>query len=89
MEIECITATLLQWVSNDVGMEVSFKNMSAMFNANNQKIIDNNVVCLWKDRCLQIGVSNEVGKITGHWELDILIVILDANDATLDYDLSK
>jgi transketolase len=28
----------------DVGMAVSFKNLSAIFNTNNQKIIDNNCV---------------------------------------------
>lgn len=31
----------------------------------------------------------EVGKIAGHWELDNLIVILDAKEVTLDENLSK
>ena len=58
-----------------------------MFNVNNQKIISNNVVCLLKDGSR--GVSIEARKIAGHWEIDNLIVILDAKDVILDDDLSK
>ena len=35
------------------------------------------------------GVSIEARKIAGHWEIDNLIVILDAKDVILDDDLSK
>jgi transketolase len=35
------------------------------------------------------GVSIDASKIAGHWEIDNLIVILDAKDVILDDDLSK
>lgn len=38
---------------------------------------------------MQEGVEIEACSIAGHWKLDNLIIILDANDVTLDGNLSK
>ena len=87
--IECTTGPLGQGVANAVGMAVSCKKLAAMLDTDDQKIIDNNVVCLCGDGCLQEGVAIEACSIAGHWKLDNLIIILDANDVTLDGNLSK
>ena len=89
IEIECTTGPLGQGVANAVGMAVSCKKLAAIFNTDDQKIIDNNIVCLCGDGCLQEGVAIEACSIAGHWKLDNLIIILDANDVTLDGNLSK
>ena len=47
--IECTTGPLGQGVANAVGMAVSCKKLAAMLDTDDQKIIDNNVVCLCGD----------------------------------------
>ncbi len=82
--VECTTGPLGQGVSNAVGIAVSQKMAAARFNTAEHVIFDNHVVCLAGDGCLQEGVANEAISFAGHYKLDNLILIYDANRVTLD-----
>ena len=87
--IECTTGPLGQGIANAVGIALSCKKMGAIFNTSKHKIIDNNVICLCGDGCLQEGVASEACSLAGHWKLDNLILIFDSNNVTLDAELSR
>src|SRR6188508_1600709 len=73
-----------QGVANAVGMAISQKMASARFNTDYYKILDNHVVCLAGDGCLQEGVAAEASSLAGHLGLDNLILFQDSNNVTLD-----
>ncbi|MEY5010458.1 MAG: transketolase [Verrucomicrobiota bacterium] len=80
--VECTTGPLGQGVANAVGIAMSQKMAAARFNAGS--ILDNHVVCLAGDGCLQEGVAAEASSLAGHLRLDNFILIYDSNDVTLD-----
>jgi transketolase len=82
--VECTTGPLGQGVANAVGMAISQKMAAARFNTDYYKILDNHVVCLAGDGCLQEGVALEASSFAAHYRLDNLILIYDSNDVTLD-----
>ncbi|MEY5025222.1 MAG: transketolase [Verrucomicrobiota bacterium] len=82
--VECTTGPLGQGVANAVGMALSQKMAAARFNTKEHVILDNHVVVLAGDGCLQEGVSAEASSFAGHNQLDNLILIYDSNDVTLD-----
>ncbi len=82
--VECTTGPLGQGVANAVGMAVSQKMAAARFNTDDYKILDNHIICLAGDGCLQEGVSAEASAFAAHFHLDNLILIYDSNDVTLD-----
>ena len=82
--VECTTGPLGQGVGNAVGLAVSQKMAAETFNTDKHTIIDNHVVCLAGDGCLQEGVAMEASAFAGHFALDNLILIYDSNDVTLD-----
>jgi transketolase len=82
--VECTTGPLGQGVANAVGLAVSQKMAAARFNTDIYKILDNHVVCLAGDGCLQEGVAQEAASFAGHYRLDNLVLIYDSNAVTLD-----
>ena len=82
--VECTTGPLGQGVGNAVGVAVAAKMAAARFNTAEHMIFDQHVVCLAGDGCLQEGVSAEASAFAGHFGLDNLILIYDANAVTLD-----
>jgi len=82
--VEATTGPLGQGVGNAVGYALSGKRAAAKFNTAEHTIIDNHVVALAGDGCLQEGVAQEAIAFAGHNELDNLILIYDSNDVTLD-----
>ena len=82
--VECTTGPLGQGVANAVGLAVSGKMAAARFNMPDYKILDNHVVVLAGDGCLQEGVAMEAVSFAGHYQLDNLVLIYDSNDVTLD-----
>jgi transketolase len=82
--VECTTGPLGQGVANAVGMAISQKMAAARFNTDYYKILDNHVICLAGDGCLQEGVAMEAVSFAAHYRLDNLILIYDSNDVTLD-----
>jgi transketolase len=57
---------------------------AAKYNTADHKIIDNHVIALAGDGCLQEGVAREAVAFAAHNQLDNLILIFDSNDVTLD-----
>lgn len=86
--VEATTGPLGQGVANAVGMAISGRMAAARFNTSEHTILDNHVVCLAGDGCLQEGVSAEASALAGHLGLDNLILFYDCNNVTLDAMLS-
>ncbi len=82
--VEATTGPLGQGVANAVGYAVSQKMAAAKYNTSAHSIFDNHIVCLAGDGCMQEGVAMEAIGFAGHFKLDNLILIYDANDVTLD-----
>jgi transketolase len=82
--VEATTGPLGQGVANAVGYALSQKMAAARFNTDQHTIFDNHVICLAGDGCIQEGISHEASAFAGHFKLDNLILIYDANDVTLD-----
>lgn len=82
--VEATTGPLGQGVGNAVGHAVAAKMMAARYNTKEHTIFDHTVYCLAGDGCLQEGVAAEAAAFAGHFKLDNLIVIYDANNVTLD-----
>jgi transketolase len=82
--VEATTGPLGQGIANAVGFAVSQKMAAARFNTAEHTIFDNHIICLSGDGCMQEGVSSEASAFAGHFKLDNLILIYDANEVTLD-----
>jgi len=82
--VEATTGPLGQGIANSVGYAVSQKMAAARFNTAEHKILDNHIVCLAGDGCMQEGISHEAAEFAGHQKLDNLILIYDSNYVTLD-----
>ena len=89
--VEATTGPLGQGIGNAVGIALSQKKLANECNTNEQTILDNQIVCLCGDGCLQEGVGQESIALAGLWKLDNLILIYDRNHVTLDgnADLSQ
>lgn len=82
--VEATTGPLGQGVANAVGLAISGRMAAARFNTSAHPILDNHIVCLAGDGCLQEGVSAEASSLAGHLGLDNLILFQDSNNVTLD-----
>mgnify|MGYP006082584281 CR=1 FL=1 len=82
--VECTTGPLGQGIGNSVGLAMSSKMSAELFNTDEFSVIDNTIICLAGDGCIQEGVSAESASLAGHLGLDNLIIIYDSNDVTLD-----
>jgi transketolase len=82
--VESTTGPLGQGIGNAVGYALSGKMAAAKYNTAEHRIIDNHIIALAGDGCLQEGVAREAVAFAAHNQLDNLIVIFDSNDVTLD-----
>jgi transketolase len=82
--IEATTGPLGQGVGNAVGHAVAAKMLAARFNTPAHKIFDHQIWALAGDGCMQEGVASEAAAMAGHFKVDNLILIYDANNVTLD-----
>ena len=82
--VESTTGPLGQGIGNAVGFAVSQKMAAAKFNTAEHTILDNHVIALAGDGCIQEGVCQEASALAAHLHLDNLIVFYDSNDVTLD-----
>ncbi|MGK4004555.1 transketolase [Sorangium sp. So ce1036] len=87
--VEATTGPLGQGVGNAVGHAVAARMLAARYNTKDHTIVDHTVYCLAGDGCLQEGVAAEAAAFAGHFKLDNLILIYDANDVTLDAMAAK
>jgi transketolase len=82
--VEATTGPLGQGVGNAVGQAIAAKMLAARFNTPEHKIFDHTIWALAGDGCMQEGVASEASAIAGHFKLDNLVLIYDANEITLD-----
>lgn len=82
--VEATTGPLGQGIANAVGYAVSQKMAAAHFNTAEHTILDNHIICLAGDGCMQEGIAHEASSFAAHFKLDNLILIYDANEVTLD-----
>lgn len=82
--VECTTGPLGQGIGNAVGFALSGKMAAATYNTAEHTILDNHIIALAGDGCLQEGVAREAVAFAAHNKLDNLILIFDSNDVTLD-----
>ena len=87
--VEATTGPLGQGVGNAVGQAIAAKMLAARFNSREHTIFDHTIWALAGDGCMQEGVASEASAIAGHFKLDNLILIYDANDVTLDAMAAK
>lgn len=84
MGVETTTGPLGQGLSTAVGMALSSKLLGARVNTSQSTLINYRVFVLASDGDLMEGVASEASSLAGHWGLDNLIVIYDANNITID-----
>lgn len=82
--VETTTGPLGQGVSTAVGLALSSKLLAARVNTSSSTLINYRVFVLASDGDLMEGVASEASSLAGHWGLDNLIVIYDANNITID-----
>lgn len=87
--VETTTGPLGQGVGNGVGQALGTKILAEKFNTPEHTIIDNKVYVLMTDGDCMEGAVSEVSSLAGHWKLDNLIVLYDANHISLDGPLSE
>lgn len=86
--VEATTGPLGQGVGNAVGMALGLKILSARFDREKTSLFAGKVFCLASDGCFMEGATSEVSSLAGHWNLDNLVLIYDANQVSLDGPLS-
>ncbi len=82
--VETTTGPLGQGISNAVGMALSSKMAAARTEFNGAPVIDYNVFTIASDGDIMEGVAYEACSMAGHFGLDNLIVVYDANNVTID-----
>lgn len=87
--VETTTGPLGQGVGNGVGQALGLKMLAARFNTDKHKIFDSKVFVLMTDGDMMEGVASEASALAGHWKLDNLIFLYDANHISLDGPLSE
>lgn len=87
--IETTTGMLGQGIANAVGMAIAEKYLSAKFNSKKNILFDYKVYCLCGEGDLMEGISYEATSLAGSLNLDNLVIIYDANNITMDGDITN
>lgn len=84
--VEASTGPLGQGIAMGVGMAIAERHLAALFNKDDNKIIDHMTYILCGDGCLQEGISNEASSLAGTLKLNKLVVLYDSNNITIEGD---
>lgn len=84
--VEASTGPLGQGIAMGVGMAMAEKHLAAIFNKDDNKLIDHMTYILCGDGCLQEGISNEASSLAGTLKLNKLVVLYDSNNITIEGD---
>lgn len=84
--VEASTGPLGQGIAMGVGMAIAERHLAALFNKDDNKLIDHMTYILCGDGCLQEGISNEASSIAGTLKLNKLVVLYDSNNITIEGD---
>lgn len=87
--IETTSGLLGQGIANAVGMAIAEKYLEATFNSKKNILFDYKIYCLCGDGDLMEGISYEATSLAGTLKLDNLILLYDANNVSLDGNISK
>ncbi len=81
--VEATTGPLGQGVGNAVGMAIAQAHLGAVYNRDDQPIVDHFTYCICGDGDLMEGISQEALSLAGHLKLGKLIVFYDDNLVSL------
>jgi transketolase len=81
--VEATTGPLGQGIGNALGMAIAQAHMGAVYNRDDQAIVDHFTYCLCGDGDLMEGISQEAVSLAGHLKLGKLIVFYDDNHVSL------
>lgn len=81
--VDCTSGPLGQGIAQAVGMAMAEKHLRAIYKESDS-VLSHYTYCLCGDGCLEEGVSYEACALAGVQKLNKLILIYDANKATLD-----
>ncbi|HEX3458832.1 MAG TPA: transketolase [Candidatus Baltobacteraceae bacterium] len=81
--VEATTGPLGQGVGNSVGMSIAEAHLGAVYNREDQAIVDHFTYCICGDGDLMEGISQEAISLAGHLKLGKLIVLYDDNLVSL------
>ena len=84
--VEASTGPLGQGIAMGVGMAIAESHLAALFNKDDNKLIDHMTYILCGDGCLQEGISNEASSLAGTLKLNKLVVLYDSNNITIEGD---
>lgn len=84
--VEASTGPLGQGIAMGVGMAIAERHLAALFNKDDNKLIDHMTYILCGDGCLQEGISNEASSLVGTLKLNKLVVLYDSNNITIEGD---
>lgn len=84
--VEASTGPLGQGIAMGVGMAIAERHLAALFNKDDNKLIDHMIYILCGDGCLQEGISNEASSLAGTLKLNKLVVLYDSNNITIEGD---
>jgi len=81
--VEATTGPLGQGVGDSVGMAIAEAHLGAVYNREDQAIVDHFTYCICGDGDLMEGISQEAISLAGHLKLGKLIVLYDDNLVSL------